>query len=254
MAEQDISIHDLPNGVLTEDSLFAMAYPLNGGYASGKIAASALGKGLGEDVEFNSLQTGNKTMFGAIKELATVSYGKVLTATLTAGQTTVTFTDSDIKEDSLIDVYSDPVLNIVSDQSSAGSYAVTFEAQSSDVAVAIVIKGYQSGGGGGGIEYLYEDADLIANYYIRDSDGAAVSYSGWSCTDFLSVTGGETLAYAVKDTNNYNAWYDSTKTFIQKFKLTDNGYGHVTVPNNAAYMRMSNETGDMQKSRVWREE
>lgn len=143
MAEQDISIHDLPNGVLTEDSLFAMAYPISGGYASGKIPASVLGKGLGEEVEFASLQTGNKTMFGAINELATASYGKVLTATLTAGQTTVTFTDSDIKEDSLIDVYSDPVLNIVSDQSSAGSYAVTFEAQSSDVSIAIVIRGYR---------------------------------------------------------------------------------------------------------------
>ena len=60
---------------------------------------------------------------------------KVLSSTLTAGQTTVTFTDSAITANSLIDVYS-PVWYISAVQS-AGSVVITFPVQTSDISISI---------------------------------------------------------------------------------------------------------------------
>ena len=62
---------------------------------------------------------------------------KVLSSTLTAGQTTVTFTDSAITANSLIDVYS-PVWYISAVQS-AGSVVITFPVQTSDITVSIKV-------------------------------------------------------------------------------------------------------------------
>ena len=104
----------------------------------------------------------------------------------------------------------------------------------------------------GGVEYLYDDTTLIDGKYI-DTDGVEKSYSGWSCTDYIEVTGGEVLGSAMYTCRNYNAFYDENKDFISYFKPDNVGYCPITVPQTAHYMRMSNYTGDIQKSRVWRE-
>ena len=61
-----------------------------------------------------------------------------ITETLTAGQTTVTFTDASILANSLISVYA-PVW-YVSQVSSVGSVVITFPEQASDMAVTIEVK------------------------------------------------------------------------------------------------------------------
>ena len=60
---------------------------------------------------------------------------KVLSSTLTAGQTTITFTDSAITANSLIDVYA-PVWYSDLVQS-AGSVVLTFPVQTSDISISI---------------------------------------------------------------------------------------------------------------------
>lgn len=62
----------------------------------------------------------------------------ILTQTLTAGQTTVTFTDASILTTSLISVYA-PVWYSDAVQSD-GSVVLTFPAQSSDMSVSIEVK------------------------------------------------------------------------------------------------------------------
>lgn len=64
---------------------------------------------------------------------------KKLTATLTAGQTTLTFTDSSITATSLCDLYCDGGLDYESVTSTTGSITYTFEAQSSDVVFTLVV-------------------------------------------------------------------------------------------------------------------
>lgn len=106
------------------------------------------------------------------------------------------------------------------------------------------------------IEYL--EKNQIANCYIDNSDGSVVSYEGWSATDFIEVNGGEVIHFAWGYSgyeNNYNAWYNSGKQFISNFSFGRyaSGYHTVTVPTNAKYLRISNETGPMNVTQLWRE-
>ena len=62
----------------------------------------------------------------------------VLSSTLTAGQTTVSFSTAAIRADSLISVYADVWYSSYSQ--SAGSFSLTFPVQSADMAVTIEVK------------------------------------------------------------------------------------------------------------------
>lgn len=66
----------------------------------------------------------------------------VLTGTLTAGQTSVTFTDASIKTTSYIDVYTDGGVPYVGVVQSAGSCVVTFEEQQANLAVSLVVRDF----------------------------------------------------------------------------------------------------------------
>ena len=67
--------------------------------------------------------------------------GKVLTSTLTAGQTTITFTDSSITANSTVDVYTSVYgVSPTEITSATGSLTLTFDSQDSDLSVKVVIK------------------------------------------------------------------------------------------------------------------
>ena len=253
MADSDKSIHLYDTGTIASSTLFPIAYLLNAAWATGKISASELGIGLGTKIDFNDLLTDSKTIFGAINELARVSMGTVLSTTLTAGSTSVTFTNAKIKDDSLLDVYtSDMSVVPIDENHTTGSVTYLFEAQSSDITVVVVIRGYSSGGGGG-TEYLIDYNDLVADYYIDRSSGQAVSYGGWSCTDYIEVTPNEVLNIASSYQDWYNCWYDNTKTKITDFQTPAIGYDTITVPSTAYYVRFSSTTSAMQRLMLWRD-
>lgn len=64
---------------------------------------------------------------------------KKLTATLTAGSTTLTFTDSSIVATSLVKLFSAEELDYESATSAVGSVTFTFEAQTSDVTFTLLV-------------------------------------------------------------------------------------------------------------------
>lgn len=67
--------------------------------------------------------------------------GITLTGTLTAGDTTLEFTDPAIKADSTIDPYTSKYTVVATDMEvEAGKITMTFEAQADDVEVKVVIK------------------------------------------------------------------------------------------------------------------
>lgn len=108
------------------------------GYSSMKMPITALAsKLLGGTQYAADLQTVAKTIFGAINEVA----GIVLSGTLTAGQTSITFTDASITSSSTLDnVWTEDFgvkpTNIVI---TSGSITLTFESQSSDIGVKVRI-------------------------------------------------------------------------------------------------------------------
>lgn len=151
MASADRSITQFDAGTLTEDSLFVAADVNAGtGYANGKHSASALGAGLcGDGFTYNALETGNKSIFAAINELNTIGAYLTVSGTLTAGQTSITLSDNRITADSLIDIYTSIYgINPVTASVSSGSVTLTFEAQASDMLVAVNIKGQHGGSSG----------------------------------------------------------------------------------------------------------
>lgn len=88
------------------------------------------------------------------------------------------------------------------------------------------------------------DGTLIANKYINKTNGQEVAYNGWSCTDFLEISGNTNSSLYrlnIIYLADYNAFYDSNKNFISGF-----GSGYVdTIPNNAKYVRYSKTTANM---------
>lgn len=92
------------------------------------ISAISIGDTLTVGTNIQSTNVGN--------ELSRV---KTLTATLTAGQTTLTFTDSSIVATSLVKLFSAEELDYESATSSVGSVTFTFEAQASDVAFTLLV-------------------------------------------------------------------------------------------------------------------
>lgn len=94
--------------------------------------------------EYPQLQTINKTILGAINELDQGGGGGAswtdVTGTLQAGNTTITLSDYMILASSTIDVYVNDVfygVNPTSISIVAGSVTLTFEAQTSDMAVKV---------------------------------------------------------------------------------------------------------------------
>lgn len=106
------------------------------GYESYKIASENVANQFLTAYNYNGLNTTSKNVVGAINEVR----GKILTGTLTAGNTSITFSDASITATSLIEVYNDAGVGWESISATTGSVTITFEAQSSDLAVEVIIK------------------------------------------------------------------------------------------------------------------
>ena len=128
--EQGKQITDYTAGVFDGASLL---YQSKGGTGY-KVSGDDVANYVSSDKVYVSI--GNCSLLEAI--------GKVLTSTLTAGQTSLTFSDVAIKTTSMFDVYvDDSFLGVAPTAISAstGSVTLTFDAQSSDMPVRVIVKG-----------------------------------------------------------------------------------------------------------------
>lgn len=97
------------------------------------------------DVAYDNTASGltASNVQAAIDEIVSAIPGagyKLVTGTLTAGQTSVTLSDAAILATSYIDVYTADGTPYVSAVQSVGSVALTFEAQAADLSVAVVVR------------------------------------------------------------------------------------------------------------------
>jgi hypothetical protein len=132
MADLDKKISAFTAGTVDQSSYFLQAK--NG--ASSKVSAEDIGDFVNTSQTYSGLNTTAKTPVGAINEVA----GKKLPATLTAGSTSLTFTDSSILADSLISVYTEGGLLYNSITTTVGSVVLTFDEQATDVAVVLIVR------------------------------------------------------------------------------------------------------------------
>ena len=132
MADLDKKISVFSAGTVDQSSYFLQA---NNG-ASSKVSAEDIGDFINASQTYSGLNTTAKSVVGAINEVA----GKKLPATLTAGSTSLTFTDSAITADSLISVYTEGGLLYNSITTAVGSVVLTFDEQATDVAVVLIVR------------------------------------------------------------------------------------------------------------------
>ena len=133
MADLDKKISVFSAGTVDQSSYFLQA---NNG-ASSKVSAENIGDFTNTSQTYSGLNTTAKSVVGAINEVA----GKKLSATLTAGSTSLTFTDASITTSSWVKPYASVwgvmCTNMVV---SAGSVVLTFEAQDSDITVGVEVR------------------------------------------------------------------------------------------------------------------
>lgn len=137
MAEFDIKISELPDGILTENTMLLSADLVNGEYVDqGHLASEVAGKLFNSFAYTQDLQTTDKKPIGAINELSN-KYGVILTGVLEAGETSLTLTNTHIVSNSMIDCYckENPTAIVVT----TGQIALTFDEQEEDMIVKVVV-------------------------------------------------------------------------------------------------------------------
>ena len=136
----NIRFSQLPTVVSLKDSdLFAISSPDTSTppvYTSAQSPISQVAAKIVEGTTFTtSMPTTNKTVAGAIQEM----YGTVLTDTLEAGETTLTFTNQAITTNSTLDNIWASVFGIFPTNAvfATGSLTLTFDAQANDIEIKV---------------------------------------------------------------------------------------------------------------------
>lgn len=85
---------------------------------------------------------------------------------------------------------------------------------------------------------------LTADTYIDANNGSVKSDEDWSSTNQLYCAGASRITFKQSDgagvvNSRYNAFFDSDKQFISSFTMS---YTGIDVPDNAAYVALSNKT------------
>lgn len=139
MATKSISELTLAPDVETTD-LFEIAQADQSsasGYKSYKQTLSNVADAIAKDITQNTLNTTNKTIVGGINEVAQSVGGltTVLSATLEAGETELTFTNASILSTSMLDLFAEDVIIAPTevDTSVANTVTYTFDEQEDDV-------------------------------------------------------------------------------------------------------------------------
>ena len=85
----------------------------------------------------------------------------------------------------------------------------------------------------------------IAGGYISKTNGEVISDATWAYTDYMPCAGATRMTYNNNNySSGYNAFYDINKTFISNFSMSTNAGStlEITVPENAAYFRISSNS------------
>lgn len=112
-------------------------------------------------------------------------------------------------------------------------------------------------GGGGVSTPLWSTAEIVAGEYVSNTNGTFISDGSGARSPMVAVTENAITVFTASDWNNiYNAWYDSTQTFISSFSLGRGGtsIGYLEVvnrPANARYVCISNSSAAMPNIRAW---
>lgn len=146
MAQNDITLSDLTAAAdLPAGTLFYIAVEdqeSETGYESLKITSELVATKILTAYNFPLLlDTTAKNAIGAINELNARPVFTKLTGTITAGNTSLTITNAAILDNSVIQVFTDPLISIESAvvPSGGGSITITIEEQTAAVGITLFV-------------------------------------------------------------------------------------------------------------------
>lgn len=143
MAESDLSISQMTQGTVNTGTILPGINPDQGsqsGYSNYAFTADNMANAFLNFLFPLALNTQNKSVFGAINELAAAN-GIAVTGTLTAGATTITLSDAAITTDSKFDFYTSIFgVNPLSVTVATGSITLEFEAQAVNMTVEVEVR------------------------------------------------------------------------------------------------------------------
>lgn len=143
MAESDLPISGMTQGTINTGSIIPGINPdpnSQSGYSNYAFTADNMANAFLNFLFPLALNTTNKSVFGAINELAAAN-GIAVTGTLTAGATTITLSDAAITTDSKFDFYTSIFgVNPLSVTVATGSITMEFEAQAVNMTVEVEVR------------------------------------------------------------------------------------------------------------------
>lgn len=87
----------------------------------------------------------------------------------------------------------------------------------------------------------YTDLEFVENEYVK-LDGQFDPYNGWSRTGFIPCDGASEIVIPPSHytgSNRYNAFYNSSKSFVKSFTTQYSKSTTVPVPANASFFVLS---------------
>lgn len=143
MAESDMSISQMTQSTVNTGTILPGINPDQdspSGYANFAFTADQMASAFFNFLFPLALNTTNKSVFGAINELAAAA-GVAVTGTLTAGATTITLSNEAITTDSKFDFYTSIFgVNPLSVTVATGSITLEFEAQTVNMIVEVEVR------------------------------------------------------------------------------------------------------------------
>lgn len=88
--------------------------------------------------------------------------------------------------------------------------------------------------------------ELTSDEYVDRGTGAFKAYGGWSRTGYIDLTG--VVNFTANTLSNYSAFYGADKTYVKG--VTFSAGQKIDVPENVAYLAVSNATSDMNSLRI----
>lgn len=94
-------------------------------------------------------------------------------------------------------------------------------------------------------------ADLKPDTYLILNNGEEGTYVGWSATEFIEIDPSMRLVVKSPADTKWNMFYDASKNYIYPIITLSAGLNYIDIPQNAKYVRFSNETKYMIHFEAW---
>lgn len=98
-------------------------------------------------------------------------------------------------------------------------------------------------------EHNYIFSPVAGEYVDVFDSGKFKAYASFSRTDYIKTGTVDRLTIISGGASQYNAFYDSEKSYISKFTLAS-GTNYIDVPANAVYFAISEATADLQNTTI----